>query len=78
MKAKHNRHYPELQPSDTVKVYQKKRLFGKGHVSRWTAAPYRLNSISKFHGIIFYHTTTRARPFLRHELLKVKTYRLII
>ena len=34
MKAKHNMRRPELHVGDTVNIYNKKKLFNKGHVSK--------------------------------------------
>ena len=35
LKAKHNRRYPENHIGNNVKIYQKTKLFKKGHVSKW-------------------------------------------
>ena len=65
MKAKHNRRYPELHFRDHVQIYQKIKLFVKGHVSRWTNETYTSTSISRSNGVVFYNTTARAKRLLK-------------
>ena len=42
----------------------------KSHVFPWSDVSYEVEDISTAHGISFYKTTARDKPFLRHELLK--------
>ena len=69
IKAKYGRTYPELLVEDEVYIYTKRKLFDKSHVSVWSDNTYRIDGISRSHGLTFYHTTHRDRPHLRNELL---------
>ena len=68
--AKHSRKYPVINIGDNVRIYKKRKLFDKSHVSKWTDQSYKVEDITRSHGITFYKTTARERPFLRHEILK--------
>ena len=70
MKAKHSRRYPVLSVGDKVHVYTKREPFDKSHVSVWPNASYTVEGISHAHGLTFYKTSNRAKPFLRNKLLK--------
>ena len=65
MKAKHNRRYPELHVGDNVNIYQKKNLFDKGHVSRWTNETYKITSISKSNGVVFIQYNSEGKGLLK-------------
>jgi len=73
LKAKHSRRYPVLPVCDKVHIYTKRKPFEKSHVSIWSDASYTIESISHSHGLTFYKTSNRAKPFLRNELLKSTT-----
>ena len=70
VKAKHNRRYPDINIGDKVFIYMKRQAHQKSHVSLWSDVSYEVEDISTAHGISFYKTTARDKPFLRHELLK--------
>ena len=70
VKAKHNRKYPDINIGDKVFIYMKRQAHQKSHVSLWSDVSYEVEDISSAHGISFYKTTARDKPFLRHELLK--------
>ncbi|MFM7978531.1 MAG: hypothetical protein ACKPKO_04380 [Candidatus Fonsibacter sp.] len=42
----------------------------KYHVSKWTDQYYKVEYITRSHGITVYKTTARERPCLRHDILK--------
>ena len=68
LKAKHSRKYPEINIGDKV-FYMKRKANQKSHVPLWSDVSYEVEEISTAHGITFYKTSARDRPFLRHELL---------
>ena len=70
LKAKHNRKYPEINIGDRVFIYMKRKANQKSHVPLWSDVSYEVEGISTAHGMTFYKTTARDKPFLRHELLK--------
>ena len=72
MKAKHNRLYPDINIGDKVKIYQKRKPNEKANVSLWSDISYEIEAITVSHGMRFYKTSSRNRPYLRHEILKVK------
>ena len=69
--AKRNRSYPDINVGDRVKIYTKKKRFEKERISVWSKEIYTVEKIEESHGQHFYRTTANARPFMRHELLKV-------
>jgi hypothetical protein len=71
MKAKHSRLYPNIAVDDKVKIYRKRLANEKGHVSLWSDEKYDVEAITNSHGMKFYKTSFRDRPYLRHEILKV-------
>ena len=73
LKANNTRTYPVINIGDNVRIYKKKQLFDKSHVSKWTDQSYKVEAITRSHGITFYKTTARERQFLRHEILKSKS-----
>jgi len=72
MKAKKNRVYPDVEKGDKVKIYQKRKPGEKVNVSVWSNEIYTVEDVSEIHGINFYKTSQRDRPYLRHEILLVK------
>ena len=70
LKAKHSRRCPVLSVGDKVQIYTKRRLLDKSHVSVWSDASYTVEGISHSHGLTFYKTSNRTRPFLKNDLLK--------
>ena len=72
MKAKHNRSYPDINIGDKVKIYPKRKPNEKANVSLWSDIFYEVEAITVSHGMRFYKTSPRNRPYLRHEILKVK------
>jgi len=70
LKAKHNRKYPEINIGDRVFIYMKRKANQKSHVPLWSDVSYEVEGISTAHGMTLKKTTTRDKPFLRHELLK--------
>jgi hypothetical protein len=54
-----------------VRVYQKKKIFDKERVPRWTAETYKVDNISEEFGQKFYKVADWTKPFIRHEILKV-------
>ena len=71
LKAKHNRKYPDINVGDKAKIYTKKKIFHKEHVSVWSKDSYEVVSIDVTHGQQFYKLKDNVRPFMRHEILKV-------
>ena len=71
MKAKHNRLYPDIKIGDKVRIYRKRKPNQKGHVSLWSDETYTIGNIHLRHGLKFYKTPARDRPYLRHEILLV-------
>ena len=69
--AKHNRMYPDINIGDKVRIYTKKKTFGKAHKSVWSKDSYEVVSIDVTHGQQFYKLKDNVRPFMRHEILKV-------
>ena len=72
-KAKRNRIYPDINVGDRVKIYTKKKLFHKEHVSVWSKDSYEVVDIDISHGQQFYKLKDNTRPFMRHEILKVNS-----
>ena len=70
LKAKRSRKYPPLVVGDKVPIYTKRQPFGKSHVSVWFGASYKVEEIAHFHGVTFYITRNRHRPFLRHAFIE--------
>ncbi|MFM7985546.1 MAG: hypothetical protein ACKPKO_40160, partial [Candidatus Fonsibacter sp.] len=68
--AKHSRKYQVINIGDNVRIYKNKKLVDKSHVPKWTDQSYKVEDMTRSHGIAFYKTTARERPFLRHEILK--------
>ena len=72
-KAKNKRLYPDINIGDMVKIYTKKKLFHKEHISVWSKDSYEVQSIDLSHGQHFYKLKDIVRPFMRHEILKVNS-----
>ena len=69
--AKKKRKYPDINVGDSVRVYQKKKIFDKERVPRWTAETYKVENITEDFGRKFYKVEDWTKPFIRHEILKV-------
>ena len=69
--AKKKRKYPDINVGDYVRVYQKKKIFDKERVPRWTTETYKVDNISEDFGQKFYKVADWTKPFIRHEILKV-------
>ena len=72
-KAKRKRLYPDINIGDIVKIYTKKKLFHKEHISVWSKDSYEVESIDVSHGQHFYKLKDNIKPFMRHEILKVNS-----
>ena len=70
LKAKHYRKHPAASLGDKVHIYTKKKPFDKYHVSACSDYAYKVDEISHAHGLPFYRTRNRARPFLWHDFVK--------
>ena len=68
LKAKHSLRYPVLSVGDKVHIYTKRKPFEKSHGSVWSDASYTVEGISHAHGLTFYKTSNRQRPFLKKQL----------
>ena len=71
--AKRKRLYPDINIGDMVKIYTKKKLFHKEHISVWSKDSYEVESIDVSHGQHFYKLKDHIKPSMRHELLKVNS-----
>ena len=72
MNATKTRKYPDLEVSNKVKVFKKKDKLDKERVSNWQDKTHTVSKITTTLGQKYYHLEGRqARPYLRHELLKV-------
>ena len=69
--AKRNRIYPDINVGDKVKIYTKKKLFHKEHISVWSKDSHEVENIDESHDQLFYKVKDNVRPFMRHEILKV-------
>ena len=56
-----------------VRIYTKKKLFHKEHISVWSKVSYEVESIDVSHGQQFYKLKDNILPFMRHEILKVNS-----
>ena len=65
------RKYPNVEVGDKVKLYKKKGRFDKENVSVWLPHTHEVALITHSMGQEFYHISGHAKPFLRHEILKV-------
>ena len=72
-KAKHKRLYPDINIGDMVKIYKKKNLFHKEHISVWSKDSYEVETIDVSRGQQFYKLKDTIIPFMRHEILKVNS-----
>lgn len=73
-KAKNNRSYPPLKVGDTVKIIRKPGKYAefKAGFVNWSATTHRVESVEYLNGAPSYTVSQRAKPLLRHELLKVE------
>ena len=71
MNATKTRKYPELGKGDKVKIFRKKDKLDKERVSSWQDKMHIVSKITVALGQKYYHLEGQARPYLRHELLKV-------
>ena len=71
MNAKRNRLYPDVDTGDKVKIYRKKGVGEKERTSTWSANTYTVEKIEKKLNQNYYYVEGQARPYLRHEILKV-------
>jgi len=65
------RKYPTVDVGDKVKLYKKKNKFDKEATSVWLPKTHDVALVTQSMGQKFYHITGHAKPFLRHEILKV-------
>ena len=65
------RKYPTVDVDDEVKLYKKKSKFDKENTSVWLPKVHKVALITESMGQKFYHITGHAKPFLRHEILKI-------
>jgi hypothetical protein len=65
------RKYPNVEVGDKVKLYKKKGRFDKENTSVWLPHSHDVALITQSMGQKFYHISGHAKPFLRHEILKV-------
>ena len=65
------RKYPNVEVGDKVKLYKKKGRFDKENVSVWLPHTHEVALITQSMGQKFYHISGHAKPFLRHEILKI-------
>ena len=71
MNATKTRKYPDLEKGDKVKIFKKKDKLDKERVSSWQDKMHIVSKITITLGQRYYHLEGQARPYLRHELLKV-------
>jgi len=71
-RAKHDRVYPDSVVGDRVKIYTKKKRLDTERKSVWSLDSYTVEGVEVSHGQQFYKTSASAKPFIRHETLKVK------
>ena len=71
MNATKTRKYPELEKGDKVTIFKKKDKLDKERVSSWQDKMHIVSKITVALGQKYYHLEGQARPYLRHELLKV-------
>ena len=64
--------YPEVEKGNKVKIYRKRKPGEKVNESVWSNEIYTVEVVTDIHGIKFYKTSSRDRPYLRHEILLVK------
>ena len=62
--ARHDRLYLDINVGDKVKIYTKKKIFGKQHKSVWSVESYNVDSIDSSHGQLFYKTSAGPKPFM--------------
>ena len=71
MNATKTRKYPDLEKGDKVKIFKKKDKLDKERKSSWQDKVHTISKITTTLGQKYYHLEGQARPYLRHELLKV-------
>ena len=69
--ATRTRKYPELNVSNKVKIYRKRRTGEKERTSNWSNETYEVEGIEKKLGQTYFKTSQGDRLYLRNELLKV-------
>ena len=69
--SNHKRKYPNIDVGDTVRIYMKKKNFQKERVPVWSEATYTVEEITENFNQKFYHLSSKTKPFLRHEILKI-------
>ena len=67
---KQERKYPDIVVGSKVRIWYKKR-FQKERHPHWSNEVYTVENIEHSMGQPFYKTTSRERPYMRHELLKL-------
>ena len=65
------RKYPTINVHDRVRIYTKKGVLDKDRVGVWSKDSYEVERITESEGQNLYKTTQRARPDMRHELLRI-------
>ena len=73
LKAKHNRIYPGINIGDMVFIYMKRKANQQSHVPLWSDVSYEVEEISTAHGITFYKTSARDRPFYAMNFFFLKS-----
>ena len=71
MNAKQNRVYPEIEVSDQVRIFRKKKPNEKERVGNFSSHVYTVERIDKMLGQSYYFVEGVDRAYLRFELLKV-------
>jgi len=68
---KTTRTYPPIEVNDKVRIYKKKGKFDKERVPVWSDNVFNVDKIETSQGQKFYYVSSRDKPLLRHEILKI-------
>ena len=71
MNDKRNRVYPEIEISDQVRIFRKRKPNEKERVGNFSKKVYTVERINKKLGQSYYFVEGADRAYLRFELLKV-------
>ena len=71
MNAKRNRVYPEIEVSDQVRIFRKKKPNEKERVGHFSKNVFTVEKVDKKLGQSYYFVEGVDRAYLRFELLKV-------
>ena len=71
MNAKRNRVYPEVEVSDEVRIFRKRKPNEKERVGNFSQNVYTIERIDEKMGQKYYYVEGIDRAYLRFELLKM-------